>query len=59
MDLSNRRAKSVMRSLLERGIEPKRLRAVGYGETKPIQSNKTNAGRAKNRRVEFMIEEQE
>lgn len=59
LDLSQRRAGSVVRALIERGVEASRLKAVGYGETKPIESNKKPAGRAKNRRVEFMIEEQE
>lgn len=54
--LSDRRARSVMRALLERGVEPGRLTAVGFGESKPIASNATNAGKARNRRVEFMIE---
>jgi outer membrane protein OmpA-like peptidoglycan-associated protein len=58
LDLSQRRAQSVMRSLLERGISPSRLKAVGYGETRPVQDNKTAKGKAANRRVEFMIEEQ-
>lgn len=59
LDLSQRRAGSVVRALVERGVEAGRLKAVGFGETKPIESNKKPAGRAKNRRVEFMIEEQE
>lgn len=59
LDLSQRRAQSVMRSLLERGIEPVRLKAIGYGETKPIGDNKTAKGKAQNRRVEFMIEAQD
>jgi outer membrane protein OmpA-like peptidoglycan-associated protein len=59
LDLSERRAASVMRALLERGVQPSRLKAVGYGETRPIGDNKTGKGRAQNRRVEFMIEEQE
>jgi outer membrane protein OmpA-like peptidoglycan-associated protein len=58
LDLSQRRAQSVMRSLLERGIQGSRLKAVGYGETRPVQDNKTAKGKAANRRVEFMIEEQ-
>jgi OOP family OmpA-OmpF porin len=48
-----------MRALLERGVQPGRLSAVGYGETKPIADNKKPAGRAQNRRVEFMIEAQQ
>lgn len=59
LDLSNRRAKAVMRALLERGVADQRLKAVGYGETKPVAENKKPAGRALNRRVEFMIEQQE
>ena len=59
LNLSDRRAKSVMRALLERGVQVDRLGAVGFGETKPIGDNKKPAGRAQNRRVEFMIEAQE
>lgn len=59
LNLSDRRAKSVMRALLERGVPPERLGAVGFGEAKPIGDNKKPAGRAQNRRVEFMIEAQE
>ncbi|MDP1919293.1 MAG: OmpA family protein [Myxococcales bacterium] len=59
LNLSDRRAKSVMRALLERGVQSERIGAVGFGETKPIGDNKKPAGRAQNRRVEFMIEAQE
>lgn len=59
LELSNKRAQAVMRALLERGVEPARLKAVGYGETRPISNNKLALGRAKNRRVEFMIEDQD
>lgn len=55
-DLSERRARSVERALLERGVSISRLSAVGFGESKPIANNKTVPGRALNRRVEFMIE---
>lgn len=55
LDLSERRAKSVLRWLVSRGISPDRLEAKGYGPTRPVATNKTNAGRAKNRRVEFHI----
>ena len=45
-----------MRSFLIReGIAGERLEAVGYGETKPVDTNKTAAGRENNRRVEFNI----
>jgi outer membrane protein OmpA-like peptidoglycan-associated protein len=57
LDLSERRAKSVLKYLLSRSIEPVRLVAKGIGPARPIASNKTAAGRAKNRRVEFHIVE--
>jgi len=55
MDLSDRRAKSVMRDLIKRGIDAGRLEARGYGPTRPIKTNNTVEGRAANRRVEFHI----
>lgn len=58
-DLSQRRVNSVMRYLVEKGVAADRLVAVGYGEAKPIASNSTSAGRAKNRRVQFVILETE
>lgn len=54
--LSARRAEAVMQALVERGVDSGRLKAVGFGETKPIASNTSEKGRQKNRRVEFMIE---
>jgi len=54
-DLSARRAASVVRYLVAHGVEAKRLRAAGYGYDKPIASNETALGRARNRRVEFTI----
>ena len=54
-DLSQRRADSVMRFLIEQGIDAARLKAVGHGEGKPVAPNQTAAGRAQNRRVEFNI----
>jgi OmpA-OmpF porin, OOP family len=53
--LSQKRADAVMAQLIKLGIDPGRLEAVGYGETKPIASNATKAGRAENRRTEFNI----
>ena len=44
-----------MKYLVEQGIEPDRLEAVGWGEERPIDSNETKEGRASNRRVEFNI----
>jgi OOP family OmpA-OmpF porin len=52
--LSQARAESVRKYLIEHGIEASRLKAVGYGETCFIASNKTKEGRGTNRRVEFM-----
>jgi len=53
--LSENRAKSVVAYLLEKGIDTERLVAKGYGEEAPVASNKTEEGRAQNRRVEFKI----
>ncbi len=54
-DLSQRRAASVVRYLADHGVARARLEAVGYGFERPIASNATALGRAKNRRVEFRI----
>ena len=54
-DLSARRARSVMKYLVEKGIEEGRLEAAGFGPDKPIADNKTAKGREKNRRVDFVI----
>lgn len=53
--LSQKRAKKCVDYLISKGIDSKRLFSFGYGETKPIASNKTDAGKAKNRRVEFEL----
>lgn len=55
LSLSDRRARSVMRFLVDNGIAAERLGAKGYGPTRPIADNKTAAGKALNRRVEFVI----
>ena len=55
LDLSERRAASVRKYLINKGIDEKRLTSLGFGETKPIADNKTAKGRALNRRVEFEI----
>lgn len=55
LDLSDRRANSVQRFLLAHGVEPSRLRAQGFGRSRPIADNSTLEGRALNRRVEFTI----
>ena len=55
LKLSQKRANSVLSYLVHKGVKRKRLKAYGYGETKPIASNETEEGRAKNRRVAFKI----
>ena len=53
--LSKDRARSVVNYLGSHGINPKRLESDGFGPDKPIDSNETEEGRAKNRRVEFKV----
>jgi uncharacterized repeat protein (TIGR01451 family) len=55
-DLSGRRARAVRRWLVSHGVPPERLEARGYGPDRPVADNATPAGRAANRRVEFVIE---
>lgn len=55
LDLSQRRAQAVMKFLLARGIAPSRIRAQGFGRSRPIADNNTEEGMALNRRVEFTI----
>ncbi len=54
MDLSQRRADSVKKYMVERGIDPMRLTTSGWGESRPISSNDTPEGKAQNRRIEFV-----
>lgn len=54
-ELSSARATNVLHYLIEMGMAPQRLSAIGYGEFRPIDANDTKAGRAKNRRVEIII----
>jgi outer membrane protein OmpA-like peptidoglycan-associated protein len=55
LDLTDRRAKSVMRALEDRDVSLGRLKAKGYGETKPICTQHNEECWSKNRRVEFII----
>ncbi len=54
-ELSALRASSVVRMLIDQGVQEKRLSATGFGSTQPISDNETPEGRSKNRRVAIMI----
>lgn len=54
LTLTQARAEAVVRYLVQHGIEPSRLTARGYGETRPIESNRTSQGREVNRRIELI-----
>jgi outer membrane protein OmpA-like peptidoglycan-associated protein/uncharacterized protein YidB (DUF937 family) len=56
--LSQARADAVLKKLVELGVTPGQLSAKGFGGRKPIASNDDDAGRAKNRRIEFLVSEQ-
>lgn len=53
--LSEQRAQSVQSYLLNQGVTPVRLASIGFGETRPIATNETAEGRARNRRVEIIL----
>jgi outer membrane protein OmpA-like peptidoglycan-associated protein len=53
--LSEGRALSVVNYLISKGVKPDRMKYVGYGESRPIDTNLTEAGRTQNRRVEFTL----
>jgi OOP family OmpA-OmpF porin len=57
--LSQKRADSVMKYLVEHGVDAARLTAVGHGEEIPMVPNDTDENKEKNRRVEFLILEQD
>ncbi len=54
-ELSTARASTIVRYFIAKGINPERLKASGYADTKPMASNTTPEGRAQNRRVEIVI----
>ncbi|MDD2780821.1 flagellar motor protein MotB [Sulfuricurvum sp.] len=55
IELSAKRAETIMRELIKNGVASDRLSTAGFGSAKPIASNNTEADRAKNRRAEFYI----
>jgi len=57
IDLSERRAKAVVAYAVSKGIDPERLTPVGFGFSQPVADNSTDEGRAKNRRIEFRVQE--
>lgn len=59
MDLSYRRANSVRNLLVQRGVNIRRIQTVGFGESMPVATNATEAGRQLNRRVEIKIAPQQ
>ncbi|MDO3665056.1 OmpA family protein [Acinetobacter higginsii] len=54
LKLSQARAQTVVKALTDAGIDPSRLKAQGFGDTKPVSSNESEEGKAKNRRVELV-----
>jgi chemotaxis protein MotB len=56
IDLSSRRADNVVAYLTSQGVNPNILSAKGFGDTHPVASNDTPDGRAKNRRIEIVME---
>jgi outer membrane protein OmpA-like peptidoglycan-associated protein len=56
-ELSSHRAESVLKYLVTKGVKSNRVKAYGFGAKHPISDNETDEGRAKNRRVEFRLEE--
>ncbi len=55
LDLSRRRAEAVRNLLVQRGVDSSRLEVLAFGESSPLATNETEAGRQKNRRVELKI----
>jgi OOP family OmpA-OmpF porin len=55
LELSRRRAEAVRRYIVAGGIDEARVRWHGYGGTRPIVENKTEAGKARNRRIELRL----
>jgi len=56
IDLSSRRADNVVAYLMSQGVNPNVISAKGFGDTHPVAPNDTADGRAKNRRIEILLE---
>ena len=56
--LSEKRAKAVVAYLVQQGVKASRLRAFGYGDTHPLSTDRSDEGRARNRRVEIRVPEE-
>ena len=54
--LSENRCKTVTEYLAKAGVDPARLTSVGFGQTNPIAANDTPENKAKNRRIDFIVE---
>lgn len=54
-ELSAARASAALRYLVERGVDPRRLVAVGFADSRPVDTQETPEGRSRNRRVEFVF----
>jgi chemotaxis protein MotB len=55
-ELSSARAAAVARFLVSQGMDSRRLKVIGFGDTRPLEDNRTEAGRAANRRVSLVLE---
>lgn len=53
--LSERRAEAVVAYMIAAGVRPDSVNAIGYGESRPVADNETDAGKAANRRIEFRV----
>ena len=53
--MTQARAEAIVDYLVDAGVERERLKAVGYGEDKPVAENSTKVGKAANRRIEFTV----
>ena len=56
LELSKKRAKSVYNKLLEFGVSKEQLSYIGFGFSQPVDNNKTDLGRSKNRRTEIIYD---